>query len=223
MDCTNTYLIKETSGGSEDQESGNSLNRFLELPEDVIANILHRLGAYEILKNAQRVCSLWRKICKDPSMWRFIDMKHLGRYGYFGDVRNKYLETMCRQAVDMSQGQLTELHIDHFATDQLLHYISERSSMLKSLQLRGCDEVGIGFIEAAKTFPLLEELHFVYVLGVRNYIEAIGQSCPKLKSFTLSSSDYIGGPLYGYGECNDNLEALAIAKTMPGLHHLEII
>ncbi|VFQ58887.1 unnamed protein product [Cuscuta campestris] len=156
-------------------------------------------------------------------MWRFVDMRHLVRYGYFDDVCNKDLETMCRQAVDMSQGQLTELHIDHFATDQLLHYISERSSKLQSLQIRGCDEVGYGFIEAAKNFPLLEELHFVYVLCVRDYIEAIGQSCPKLKSFTLSSSDYRDGLLYGYGECNNNFEALAIAKTMPGLHHLRLV
>ncbi|VFQ58888.1 unnamed protein product [Cuscuta campestris] len=129
MDCSNTHLMKgTTSGGSEDGESSNSCtrpNRFLELPEDVIRDILRRLGVEEILVNAQRVCSSWRKMCKDdPSMWRFIDMKRLGG-------EDECLEVMCAEAVDRSQGQLTEIHIDHFATDKLLDYISESTPLVR--------------------------------------------------------------------------------------------
>ncbi|VFQ58892.1 unnamed protein product [Cuscuta campestris] len=209
MDCWNTHV--------KDGESGSSLNRFLELPEDVIANILHRLGAYEILENAQGVCSSWRNICKDPSMWRVIDMKHLSD-------EDEYLEAMCREAVDRSQGQLTELHIDRFATDQLLLYISERSSKLRCLEIRDCYEVGDdGLIEAAKKFPLLEELHFVSILGVVDSIEPIGQSCPKLKSFTLSSSEYKHGAMFENDDFCINFQAVAIARSMPGLRHLRVL
>ncbi|MCI38935.1 F-box protein SKIP19 [Trifolium medium] len=48
---------------------------WLELPRDITSNILQRLGAVEILKNARNVCPYWWNICKDPSMWREI---HIG-------------------------------------------------------------------------------------------------------------------------------------------------
>ena len=41
---------------------------WLELPRDVTASILKRLGAVEILETVQKVCMLWRSLCKDPSM-----------------------------------------------------------------------------------------------------------------------------------------------------------
>ncbi|VFQ58891.1 unnamed protein product [Cuscuta campestris] len=206
------FLLRGRNGASkEDQELRSGLNCFLKLPEDVIRNILCRLGAYEILKNAQRVCSSCRNICKDPSMWRFIDMKHLGD-------DDKYLEAMCRLAVDQSKGQLTELHIDRFATDELLHYISERSSKLRCLLIRNCQGVGNdGLIAVAKKCPLLEDLHLVHVISAHNSIQAIGQSCPKLKSFTFTDCKNI------YDTCNVNYDALAIAKSMPGLRHLRLV
>ncbi|KAL2494433.1 F-box protein SKIP19 [Forsythia ovata] len=147
-------------------------------------------------------------------MWRVIDMKNLGKFHDMSD----YLETICRHAVDRSEGQLTDIHIDYFATDELLLYISERSSQLRCLRLGGCYGVsGDGLSEAAKRFPLLEELHFVFVKNCNQGIEAIGRSCPKLKSFTLSESEYKRPQFI----CND--DALAIAKGMPGLRHLQLL
>lgn len=177
-------------------------------------DILHRLGAFDILESAQKVCITWRNVCKDPSMWRVIDMKDLGIYH---DMSGN-LDTMCRHAVDRSEGQLTDIHIDYFATDELLQYISERSSQLRCLRLGGCYGVsGDGLSEAAKRLPLLEELHFVFVKNCNEGIEAIGRSCPKLRSFTLSESGY------KYPELVRNDDALAIARSMPGLHHLQLL
>ncbi|CAI9782178.1 unnamed protein product [Fraxinus pennsylvanica] len=99
---------------------------WLELPRDVTVDILHRLGAHDILESAQKVCTTWRNVCKDPSMWRVIDMKNLGEYH---DFMSEYLDTMCRHAVDRSEGQLTDIYIDYFATDELLQYISEREKV----------------------------------------------------------------------------------------------
>ncbi|VFQ78462.1 unnamed protein product [Cuscuta campestris] len=206
------FLLRGRNGASKkDQESRSGPNCFLKLPEDVICNILCRLGAYEILKNAQRVCSSWRNICKDPSMWRFVDMKHLGD-------DDKYLKAMCRLAVDKSKGQLTELHIDRFATDELLHYISERSSKLRCLLIRNCQGVGNdGLIAVAKKCHLLEDLHLVHIINAHNSIQAIGQSCPNLKSFTFTDCMNI------YDTCNVNYVPLAIAESMTGLRHLRLV
>ncbi|RHN68162.1 putative F-box domain-containing protein [Medicago truncatula] len=47
---------------------------WLELPIDLMKNILQRLDTVEIVTSARNVCSLWRNICKDPLMWRTIHM-----------------------------------------------------------------------------------------------------------------------------------------------------
>ncbi|KAL0746400.1 hypothetical protein Bca101_028402 [Brassica carinata] len=75
-----------------------------ELPPELISSILLRLNSIEILETAQKVCRSWRRVCKDPSMWRKIDMDNDGDLGSMGYD----LEIMCRHAVDRSQGGLLE-------------------------------------------------------------------------------------------------------------------
>lgn len=82
-------------------------------------NILHRLGAVEILENAQKVCKTWLQVCKDPQMWRVIDM----RIQSF-DVHMKFdLWKMCYEGLQRSQGQLIDLNLVYFPTPQLLYQI----------------------------------------------------------------------------------------------------
>jgi len=50
---------------------------WLDLPIDLTANILQRLGTFEIVTSACRVCPLWWNICKDPLMWRSISMRYV--------------------------------------------------------------------------------------------------------------------------------------------------
>ncbi|KAJ0561130.1 putative F-box domain-containing protein [Helianthus annuus] len=45
---------------------------WLDLPSEITANILHRIGVFDIFQSAQKVCSTWREICKDPTIWRVI-------------------------------------------------------------------------------------------------------------------------------------------------------
>ena len=93
--------------------------RWIDLPEDLTANILQRLGAEEILMSAQAVCTTWWRVCKNPAVWHVIDL----------DSRqcaaNKF-EMICRSAVDRSQGQLVKLKLVYFEGIVLLNYIAQR-------------------------------------------------------------------------------------------------
>ncbi|KAF8052684.1 hypothetical protein N665_1520s0002 [Sinapis alba] len=109
-------------------KDGECIN-WTELPYELTSSILRRLDTVDILENAQKVCTLWRHVCKDPDTWRKIDMRNLGDNGY-------YLEIMCRHAVDLSQGGLLEIDIWQFCTDSLLNYIADRSSL--SLKVSCC-------------------------------------------------------------------------------------
>ncbi|KAL1219995.1 F-box protein SKIP19 [Cardamine amara subsp. amara] len=104
----------------KDEEPKN----WADLPSELTSSILHRLGVIEILDNAQKVCTSWRCVSKDPSIWRKIDMHYdLGEYFR---IRNYDLEIMCRHAVDSSPGGLVEIDISYFGNDNLLNYIADR-------------------------------------------------------------------------------------------------
>ncbi|CAK9140259.1 unnamed protein product, partial [Ilex paraguariensis] len=99
-----------------------TIPNWLDLPMDVMATILHRVRTIDVLMNVQSVCSAWRRLCKDPAMWRVIDIHSSG--ALFDMLYD--LESMCRHAVDRSEGHLVEVNFEYFGTDELLHYIAER-------------------------------------------------------------------------------------------------
>ncbi|KAG7557730.1 F-box domain [Arabidopsis suecica] len=191
-------------------KNGESRN-WTELPPELTSSILHRLGAIEILLNAQRVCRSWRRICKDPSMWRKIDIKIPRK---FEDLFHD-LEAVYRRAVDLSQGGLIEINIEHLTNTSLLNYIADRSSNLRRLGVVDCGPVmSSGVVEAVMKLPLLEEVEITYESSIREQdLKVVGQSCPNLRTLKLNC--------IGDFKCCDKV-ALAIAETMPGLRHLRL-
>ncbi|KAL8466313.1 hypothetical protein ACS0TY_035428 [Phlomoides rotata] len=118
-------------GGRREPKSKNEIEfptelvasspQWIELPGDVTANILRRLGAVEILQSAQKVCTTWWRVCQDPAMWRVIHITHIG------DDRYGQIPAMCRRVLDLSQGQLLDLTIKGFWNVQLPNYVLDRS------------------------------------------------------------------------------------------------
>jgi len=93
---------------------------WLDLPRDAVLSIFRKLDTIDILIRPHNVCTTWREISKDPSLYRTINMPNLG-----GDpITNWELETLCYRAVDYSCGHITDINIDYFATDALLHHIA---------------------------------------------------------------------------------------------------
>ena len=95
---------------------------WLELPREIATTIFLKLGAVEILTTAQKVCTSWRSICKDPATWRSIDMRNAGDL----DDTGHDLEAMCRHAVDRSHGGCVDINVEHFGTDELLEYTTDQ-------------------------------------------------------------------------------------------------
>ncbi|CAA7047001.1 unnamed protein product [Microthlaspi erraticum] len=189
--------------------------KWAELPPDLTSSILQRLGTVDILENAQKVCRSWRRVCKDPSMWRKIDMLNPGDLGSMPYD----LEVMCRHAVDRSQGGLLEIDIWYFGTDELLNYIADRSSNLKTLRLIMCYPIADeGFIEAVAKLPLIEYLELSHCAMSGAALRVVGQTCPNLKTLKLSGEP---NPDFNEDDLNND-DALAIAETMPGLRHLQV-
>ncbi|XP_010467526.1 PREDICTED: putative F-box/LRR-repeat protein 23 [Camelina sativa] len=188
-----------------------------DLPSDLTSSILIRLGVIDILENAQKVCRSWRRVCKDPSMWRKIDMGNLIPKIIYCKCDD--LGIMCRHAVDRSQGGLVEIDIKYFCTDKLLNYIAHSSSNLRSLRLVECYTIkNDGFVDAVVKHPLLEYLEVTHLPLTGESLKIAGQSCPNLKTLKLNGSTWKRILINGF----DN-NALAIAESMPKLRHLELL
>jgi hypothetical protein len=104
----------------ETASESTTVPNWLELPTDIIRNILQRLNTIDIVEKACIVCRLWWNICKDPLMWRTIRM--IGEGSYF----NVNLPKICHYAVERSCGHSEEISIEYFATDELLECIVEK-------------------------------------------------------------------------------------------------
>ncbi|KAL5076885.1 hypothetical protein RYX36_015869 [Vicia faba] len=181
----------------------------LELPVDLTKNILQRLDTLDILISARNVCSLWWHICKDPLMWRIINISNVHHIPYHFCC----LDKIVRRAVDLSRGHLEDIDIQLFCTDDLLKFIAHRASNLRRLKISNCNKISInGLIEFMKMFSLLEELHISFKHLSKDSIQVIGRFCPLLKSLNLEVPQYTHFDFYD--------DVFAIGKAMPGLRHL---
>ncbi|XLU31811.1 hypothetical protein S245_067877, partial [Arachis hypogaea] len=183
---------------------------WLDLPDDLTLMIIGKLTTFQILTSVQFVCRKWWRICMDPLMWRTINMCNIG-------IRNSVdykLEKMCRHAIDRSCGQLVDISIEYFATDDFLKYIIDSGChKLQRLRLVQCFRriSDKGLCEMVEKLPLLEELDITLCLNVSSIaLEAIGRSCPLLKSFKFNDNG--GG----------KKAAFAIAQNMSNLRHLQL-
>ncbi|PWA39113.1 F-box domain, Leucine-rich repeat domain, L domain-like protein [Artemisia annua] len=191
-----------------------SFKRWLDLPSDLATNILHRIGVIDILENAQKVCTTWRNICKEPAIWRVIHMDTA-----FGSHTTAQLREMCKNAVDRSQGQLVDISILGFCNNELLKYIADRASHLRRLEIACCyGDMNGTWAEALKKFPALEELSLQKTGITKEAIETIGRHCPLLKILKLNQAP----PRY-LDEASQNDLSIAIGTNLHELSHLELI
>ncbi|KAM5581357.1 putative F-box/LRR-repeat protein 23 [Rosa sericea] len=215
---------------------------WIDLPHDLTASILSRLGAIEILETAQKVCMTWRRICKDPMMWRTIDMCGVWVWGNSKSWKKnaRKMAAMCRHAVDLGRGNVVDISLQNFGTNCLLMDITNSCKGIRRLRLVLPNIMHNGLIRVASKLPLLEGLEISYSAYTTGGLEAIGRCCPLLKSLKLNKRhdiryDWDGlllaelhhhyqvfGSKSSSGVIHDDGDALAIAGTMHGLQQLQI-
>lgn len=84
---------------------------WLDLPSDIMINILQRINGIEIVLNVQKVCTNWRQICKDPCTWRVIYLDNNFCYRHRPNTWPSFSHKTFKNVVDRSQGQLVDMMI----------------------------------------------------------------------------------------------------------------
>ncbi|KAI3903572.1 hypothetical protein MKW98_032226 [Papaver atlanticum] len=193
----------------EKPASSEEFRNWGELPHDVLCHIFQKLGAIDILFRAQSVCSMWRKVSKEPLLFRSIDTRD--RWDLLEDYD---MEKIAREAVDRSCGQLVEFSMEYFGSDELLTYIADKCGSLRYLRLVSCDKVSDdALINVAKKAFMLEELEICHCSFTEDMIKTVGKACPQLTSFRLNCRGF------RLPHLESDEEALAIAENMPQLRH----
>ncbi|MED6143309.1 hypothetical protein PIB30_004810 [Stylosanthes scabra] len=194
----------------------------LDLPTEVTTKILRKVGAVEVLKSAQLVCTQWHRLSMDPLFWRTIHVTtpqksvddFVGKHGFYA---TEAVNRSCRQVEDISIAYPSPTLLLHIADCNLRRLRLERCSPDLDCFYLGLSN-GV-LIKAAKKLPLLEEIEFLYPDDSLQCLEAIGESCPLLKVLKIIRKRkrmIISG-----NECDG--KAFAIAKTMPNLRHLSLL
>ncbi|KAF9601248.1 hypothetical protein IFM89_018358 [Coptis chinensis] len=196
--------------------SGGVTRNWLDVPNDIMIIIFEKLGAFDIHYNAQRVCSLWHELAKEPQLFRSIN---------FRDVWVQYKSSdaflsSAKDAVARSRGQLETLSHNGWELDKLLLYVADQPNVLKHLRLENflnISEVIFAetVIEAVRKLPLLEELELKWFSFPPEVLKEVGCRCPELKCLRLIPSQIIRTDYYGM--------AFAIAESMPQLRQLSLI
>lgn len=113
---------------------------------------------------------------------------------------------------------LFSLEIFYFDVYIFLHKLVGRSSELKRLWIADCFCISdMGLIKAVSKLPLLEQLEIFLCCFDAKTLGTVGMCCPLLKSLKLNQQFCTGKGMV----CDR--EAIAIAKTMPKLRHLQIL
>ncbi|KAK2992848.1 hypothetical protein RJ640_002948 [Escallonia rubra] len=180
---------------------------WLELPPEVTASILRRLGAVELLETARKVCTTWRNICKDPAMWRTVDI----RKSRETNLRQHDLEEITMSALKRLQlaycygnispetfrevfkklPLLEELHLYFTVFDKEDIEVAGRfCTLLKSFKLNRqahkhpgkCDDEALAI---AESMPELRHLQLFGSTMTDDGLGAILDKCPHLESLDL--------------------------------------
>nr|GLL46013.1 putative F-box/LRR-repeat protein 23 [Ipomoea trifida] len=143
-------------------------------------------------------------------MWRYVNLLNV----VVEPGKAREWDKICREIVNRSEGQLIFIILGPFATDDLLFYIAQRAKQLRHLGIAYSHVSDEGFSKAVNEFPLLEDLQLYDCAISKKGVEAAGQSCPILNSFSFYKKSLSINP-------SDEV-AVAIAENMHGLKNLAL-
>ncbi|KAK9706987.1 hypothetical protein RND81_07G165500 [Saponaria officinalis] len=198
------------------ESSENSLeNYWTQLPCDVMLMILMKVQHLQILVSVQFVCKSRHILCKEPSLWRTIQLKDnrkLRTVENFDDDFN----ILCN-AVDSSAGDLIDLDVECFVLHGLRSYVASRKlSSLEELDITLCDFVLPENISIIKSCPSLTTFK-LNELCWRDSDEA----CDKV-ALAIAGRMHELRHLQLIANCMTNVGLMAILDGCPHLQSLDL-
>ncbi|KAK3595438.1 hypothetical protein CHS0354_003433 [Potamilus streckersoni] len=124
------------------------------LPSSLLLHIFSYLSLFDILRKASLVCKYWYNLCRDPSLWRYLNL------GYQMKLTDQVLGQLSLFSERVIYVDLTDCR---FLTNTGIRALLNRCRYLQTLKLMRClditDDAFIG-LDIGKASPHIQKLHF---------------------------------------------------------------
>ncbi|XP_022946543.1 F-box protein SKIP1-like [Cucurbita moschata] len=209
-----------------------------ELTQECLTNIFSRLTIEQRWRGPMLVCKLWLRAATDSSLFSHFDLEP--RFdstptespAWWSPQFEAKIDSMLRSAVQWSLGSLSLIRIRH-CSDSSLQLVAQGCPNLEVLSIKSCANVtDRSMAKIALGCQKLQEVDISYCHEISNVsLSLIGKHCPNIKTLkrnffnTLDPSQQKGIVPDSYlNACPQDVdsEAVAIAKFMPNLEHLQL-
>ncbi|KAJ4754500.1 F-box/LRR-repeat protein [Rhynchospora pubera] len=210
--CSNTTIA--TNGATVTGTSSRLARRWEDLNNDLLISILLKLGSAELIAGSfSSVCSSWRHVARDASLWRVLDFSDWGAITRRIGAPIAFHRVLGRVLALTRGGHfIQEVHLSRYSSGRDLIVISERLPNLLYLSLP-LTKIEKDFCMALSKFKYLRGLsltsNFLVHFGVLFYFNELFPNFAELKLIP------------GKGDfCN--VDAITLSHFFPNLRKLEI-
>ncbi|XP_076938898.1 putative F-box/LRR-repeat protein 23 [Bidens hawaiensis] len=151
---------------------------WLELPSGIMVNILQRVGVDDILHNAQKVCTAWHEIYKDPAMRRNLgfvssirssQLRHLELVYYVSTIDGIMSTEAFKKLSSLEELSLVRTMIKKVNIEDVGRYcpllktlkLNEEGFRLRELVMDGADVQNEIALAIAENLPQLTHLELI--------------------------------------------------------------
>ncbi|KAF3791992.1 F-box protein [Nymphaea thermarum] len=197
-------------GGREAEE----LRSWEELVPDVIGLIFSKLSLRDLLMVVPKVCRSWAEVAAAPYCWQKIDIEEWCMM----HSKLDQVDRMLRLLLPWSSGSLRQLSVYAVPDDDSFAFIADHASSLESLRIPKSHLSDAVVAQVAAKFQKLKFLDVSYCESIgAEALESFGRHCKSLVSVKRTMH-----PMRVLSKSPQDDEALAIARTMPQIKHLEM-
>ncbi|XP_021892209.1 F-box/LRR-repeat protein At3g48880 [Carica papaya] len=219
------------------EEGDSVVRRWEDLDTDILVKIFQSFDIFELTKGIAHVCSSWRLACRDPILWKTLDLSMLKSnfikiplepYVYVGGQSDEILTRLLKISLSLSHGSILTL-IFHFN----LYVSDEQCPRLRRLVLPAWNRIKkTGICRAVRMWPDLESLTMPSIANPPYIMEEIANNCKNFsvlkvmglfdKYFATTLTEYLPNLKVLSLRCSMlNRDALLI--ILDGLPNLEVL
>ncbi|KAM1054610.1 hypothetical protein ACFX2I_001941 [Malus domestica] len=198
INCDGVRLFGGGWEAGEMEDGGLPVSKWKDLNTDILLmRILQSFDIFELTSGIAHVCSAWRSVCRDPLLWKKLDLSMMKSdfiksqvepYVYVTDSSDKTLTRILKTSLSLSRGNIMTLvfHYNLFVSDDQLTYTAERCPQLKRLVMPAWNRIKkTGICKAIRCWKELESLTMPSIANPPYLLEEIKRNCKNFSELKI--------------------------------------
>ncbi|XP_010061189.2 F-box/LRR-repeat protein At3g48880 [Eucalyptus grandis] len=179
------------------EESGSATRKWEDLNTDMLVEIFQTFDISELTSRIAHVCSAWHLACRDPLLWKTLDLSALEStfikipqppYVYVHSQSDKAVTQLLKIALNLSQGSIQTLifHFNLYLSDEQLTYTAESCPLVKRVVMPAWNRIKeTGICRAIKKWRHLESMTMPSIKNPPYLLEEISRNCENFSKLKI--------------------------------------